>query len=106
MSPTDPVARKAEKADETARRREVKAAWALTKTEPTTVTGILALIHYVEAFNDGLLKHPTAPDEWKSNAFYWPVDGFEEDGCGDPPRFAFDLLSLVGRSLRRLAPAA
>jgi hypothetical protein len=66
----------------------------------------LALVSYVEAFNDGLLKLPKDPDNWTSNAFYWPVDGFEEDGCGDPPRFAFDLLRLVARSLKRLAPAA
>jgi hypothetical protein len=73
----DPVLCKAVlRANDDADHATTDAAFALTTIRPTTMAGILALIHYVEAFNAGaffLEPNPGAKvDDWRSAPMFWP----------------------------------
>jgi hypothetical protein len=54
---------------------------ALTELRPTTIAGILALITYIEDFEDRKIGLAHKPDSDRSDRELWP-DCKGEDGCG------------------------
>jgi hypothetical protein len=76
-------------------------AWALADTQPTTMAGLRALLHYVEEFN---ARGVALPDDhgWASERMFWPVIEDECDGSG----FGFELLANVTRTLETMGAAA
>jgi hypothetical protein len=80
---------------------DVKAiACEMTETIPTTTAGMIALLSYVLAFNDGALCHQRMPDhplrEWDSVAWMWPdVGDVDDDKEEEGTAFAWALLQNV-----------
>jgi hypothetical protein len=78
------------------------AAFALTTVQPTTMAGVLALIHHVEAFNAGAFflepdsrwPEDSGP-EWQSAPVHWP-ESEDEDAID---LFGFAILANVRRAL-------
>ena len=68
-------------ADDMAREADEAAAFDLVLIEPTTVADVLALIDYVNEFNQGKFQ---CEDGWYSASYHWPV-GFEFEGLDTDP---------------------
>jgi len=107
----DPVKlEKAEAARSAADDEAGDAAFNLTLIEPTTFAGIVALIDYMEEFNQGQFRLEGEEDEWFSAAYMWPAaDQFEFEGHDerhDPDGelgMAYAILLNVRDALRALA---
>lgn len=80
------------------------AADALTSIRPTTMAGVLALIHYVEAFNAGaFFLEPDSTEtvsDWQSGPIFWPR---YEDDQDDVSMFGFAILANVRSALEAMA---
>ena len=81
-----------------ASRASMRAGFALTNIQPTTMAGVLALLQYVEEFNAGGFGHPS-DDGWRS----WPAGWPAADGDPDVDLFGFLMLANVRRALEALA---
>jgi hypothetical protein len=93
----DPIECKANQdADCAADDAAADAANALTTIRPTTIAGLLALIHHVEAFNAGAFAFP---DYGQSAPMHWPAD-VDEDGIDV---FGYSILANVRRALEAMA---
>ena len=87
----------AEAAAQAAFKASHAAAFALTKIQPTTIAGVLALLQHVDAFNSGAFY--LEPDreiiDWQSNPAEWPA----VTGQDDIDMFGYALLSNVRRAV-------
>jgi hypothetical protein len=79
------------------------AADALTTIRPTTMAGVLALLHHVEAFNAGAFFLDPWPDstvrDWQSKPTFWP-SWEDEDGID---LFGYAVLANVRAALEAMA---
>jgi hypothetical protein len=92
-------------ADNKARDVDEDAAFKLITVEPTTMAGVLALINYVEAFNQQKFQYKKG---WNSAPYNWPdASQFEFEGINDDPDgdcgMAFAILINVRDALKTLA---
>ena len=75
------------------------AANALTTIRPTTITGLLALMRHVEAFNAGAFVLDIDPDNWRSHPMNWPTD-IDDD---EIDLFGYSILANVRAALEAMA---
>jgi len=75
------------------------AANALTTIRPTTIAGLLALMHHVEAFNVGAFVLDIDPDNWRSRPADWPID-VDDDEIN---LFGYSILANVRSALEAMA---
>jgi hypothetical protein len=78
---------------------DADAANALTTIRPTTVAGLLALMHHVEAFNAGAFALDIDPKNWRSGTSFWPADIDDEE----IDLFGYSILANVRRALEAIA---
>jgi hypothetical protein len=82
---------------------DAAAADALTTIRPTTMAGVLALLHHVEAFNAGAFFLDPWPDstvrDWQSKPTFWP-NWEDEDGID---QFGYAVLANVRAALEAMA---
>ena len=90
--------RAALEADSAANDAAGAAAAALTTVRPTTIAGLLALMHHVEAFNAGAFALDI-DSEWRSAPMHWPAD-VDEDGID---LFGYSILANVRAALEAMA---
>ena|SRR3974390_2748104 len=78
------------------------AAMELADTQPTTMAGILALIDYVEAFNQGEFR---LNDDWYSAPFNWPsAESFDfETDTDEELGMAYAVLLNIRDALKTVA---
>ena len=96
----DPVKCKAAlEASSAADDADADAANALTTIQPTTIAGLLALMHHVEAFNAGAFALDIDPDEWRSRPFFWPADVDDDE----IDLFGYSILANVRAALEAMA---
>jgi hypothetical protein len=74
------------------------AANGLITIQPTTIAGLLALMHYVEMFNAGAFALDNDPD-WRSAPMHWPADVDDDE----IDLFGYDVLANVRRALESMA---
>jgi hypothetical protein len=88
-------------AERVARKASDHAAFALTKIQPTTLAGVLALLQHVDAFNSGAFY--LEPDreiiDWQSSPPEWPAVRGEDD----IDMFGYALLDNVRRAIAGVA---
>jgi hypothetical protein len=75
------------------------AANALTTIQPTTIAGLLALMHYIEAFNAGAFALDIDPDNWRSRPADWPADVDKDE----IDLFGYSILANVRSALEAMA---
>jgi hypothetical protein len=75
------------------------AADALTTIRPTSIAGMLALMHYVEMFNAGAFALDIDPDNWRSRPMHWPADVDDDE----IDLFGYSVLANVRDALEALA---
>ena len=96
----DPVECEAvEEAASAADAADAAAANALTTIRPTTIAGLLALMHHVEQFNAGAFVLEINPDGWYSKPMHWPAN-LDED---EIDLFGYSVLANVRRALEAMA---
>jgi hypothetical protein len=88
----------AKAANNTAHKASDDAAFALTKIQPTTISGVSALLTYVDAFNSGAFYlEPNGDDaipDFASAPYCWP----RVSGEDDIDMFGYALLDNVRRA--------
>jgi hypothetical protein len=81
-----------------------EAAMQLIEVQPTTMAGVMALIDYVDDFNQGKFRFN---DEWCSAPYNWPDGLVDDDRYSDDPDddcgMAFAVLLNVRDALQTLA---
>jgi hypothetical protein len=107
----DPRCEAAEKAALAACDPEAEAAEALTNIIPTTWEGLIALVAYINHFNQGELYGPAGTDKAYSDHYLWPdelEDGETLNARGKPLRLPFTewVLRNIETALRELRGAA
>lgn len=80
------------------------AANALLVTPPTTMAGILALLQYVEDFNNGMVwlestRNSPPIGQWRSGPSSWPP----VDGDPDVDMFGYKLMANIHAALKTVA---
>jgi hypothetical protein len=68
LEPNDPREAELEAADDAAREVEDEARWELSEVMPATIAGAIALLRYIEEFQEQAIELQEEPKHWHSSA--------------------------------------